>query len=96
MSTKHIRSAADLARFKCALRIECGSCHNARTLNGFDVARAHGTKTFAQIRRRMKCSRCGEKEAQLTVFRRPDRGEVRRPAIPRVPVSLQCRRFRHR
>jgi len=71
MSTKHIRSAADLARFKCALRIECSSCGNARTLNGFDVAKTYGTKTFAQIRQRMKCSRCGAKEAQLTVLSPP-------------------------
>ena len=47
MSTKHVRSAADLARFKCALRIECRSCGNSTTVNGFDMAKAYGTKTFA-------------------------------------------------
>ena len=68
MSTKHVRSAADLARFKCALRIECGACGNSRTLNGFDVAKVYGIKTFVQIQQRMKCSRCGAKEARLTVL----------------------------
>lgn len=71
MSTKHVRSAADLARFKCALRIECGSCGNSTTLNGFDVAKAYGTRSFAQIRQRMKCSRCGVKEARLTILSPP-------------------------
>ena len=44
MSTKHVRSAADLARFKCALKIECAGCGNSTTLDGFDVAKAYGTK----------------------------------------------------
>lgn len=71
MSTKHVRTAADLARFKCALRIECGNCGNSITVNGFDVAKAYGTKAFAQIRPRMKCSRCGTKEAMLTILSPP-------------------------
>ena len=71
MSTKHVRTAADLARFKCALKIECGSCGNSTTMNGFDVAKAYGTKTFGEIRPRMKCSRCGLKEAVLTILSPP-------------------------
>ena len=71
MSTKLVRSAADLARFRCALKIECGGCGNSTTLNGFDVAKAYGTKSFAEIQRRMKCSRCGVKEAHLTVLSPP-------------------------
>ncbi len=71
MSTKHVRSAADLARFKCALRIDCGICGKSTTLNGFDVAKAYGTKSFAQIQQRMICSRCDAKEAQLTVLSPP-------------------------
>jgi hypothetical protein len=38
MSTKHVRTAADLAKFGAGLRIECGSCGRARTLDGFEVA----------------------------------------------------------
>ena len=49
-------------------KIECGGCGNSTTLNGFDVAKAYGTKDFADIEGRMKCSRCGVKEAQLTVL----------------------------
>jgi ribosomal protein L44E len=71
MSTKHVRSAPDLARFKCGLKIECGSCGNSRTMDGIEVAKAWGTKPFATIRLRMKCSRCGEKDAQLTVLSPP-------------------------
>lgn len=71
MSTKHVRTATDLARFKCALKIECGSCGNSTTMNGFDVAKTYGTKTFAEIRPRMKCSRCDLKEALLTILSPP-------------------------
>ena len=71
MSTKHVRSALDLARFKCALKIECGNCGNSTTMNGFDLAKGYGTKTFAEIRPRMKCSRCGVKEALLTILSPP-------------------------
>jgi hypothetical protein len=71
MSTKHVRSAADLARFKCALRIECGSCGNSTTVNGFDVAKAYGTRPFSEIKPRMRCSRCGAKEALLTILSPP-------------------------
>lgn len=71
MSTKHIRSAADLARFGCGLRIECGGCGNARTMDGIEVAKAYGVKRLASLRERMKCSRCGMKEARLTVLSPP-------------------------
>ena len=63
MSTKHVRSAADLVRFNCGLQIDCAGCGHSRTLGGFDVAKAFGTGTFAQIRRPMKCSRCRVKNA---------------------------------
>jgi hypothetical protein len=68
MSTKHVRSAADLARFKCGLKIECSSCGNSRTMDGIEVAQVYGTKPFATIQQRMKCLRCGEKDARLTVL----------------------------
>jgi hypothetical protein len=71
MSTKHVRSAADLARFRCGLKIECGGCGYCRTMDGIQVAKAWGTKPFAVIRQRMKCSRCGAKEALMTVLSPP-------------------------
>jgi hypothetical protein len=71
MSTKHVRTAADLVRFGCGLRIECGCCANARTLDGFAVAKACGTKPLANILPRLKCSWCGAKEAKLTILSPP-------------------------
>jgi hypothetical protein len=71
MSTKHIRSAADLVRFKCGLNIVCDGCGYSRTMDGIDVARSWGTKPFRAIQQRMKCSRCGAKEAQLTALSPP-------------------------
>lgn len=49
MSTKHVRSAADLARFKCGLKVECGNCGNSRTMDGIEVAKAYGTTPFRQL-----------------------------------------------
>ena len=34
MSQKHVRTVADLVRFGCALKIECGNCGTARTSTG--------------------------------------------------------------
>ena len=39
MSTKHVRTAADLVRFKTALRIQCTNCGNSRTLSGSEVVK---------------------------------------------------------
>jgi hypothetical protein len=74
MSTKHVRTAADLVRFGCGLRIECGNCANTKTLDGFAVAKACGTKQFAQILPRLKCARCGAREAKLTTLSPPPGG----------------------
>jgi hypothetical protein len=72
MSTKHVRNAADLARFKCALRIECDRCHNTRTLTGFEAVRSLGAlDSWDRIRPRLKCSMCGAKGAKLTVLSPP-------------------------
>ena len=71
MSTKHIRNAADLARFGALLRIECDTCSNAKTLDGIEVAQRLGMKPFDTFRRRLKCSRCGAKGAKLVVLPPP-------------------------
>ena len=68
---KIVRTAADLVRFKTALRIECTSCGNSRTMNGFDVAKLCGTQDLRRLRHRFKCSRCGAREASLTVLSPP-------------------------
>jgi hypothetical protein len=72
MSTKHVRNAADLVRFKCALQLTCEACGNARTMTGFEAVRALGAlDEFEAIRRRLKCSLCGAKDAKLTVLSPP-------------------------
>ena len=35
MSTRHIRTAADLVRFKAWLEITCTECGNSRTVDGY-------------------------------------------------------------
>jgi ribosomal protein S27AE len=71
MSTKHVRTAADLVRFKTSLKVECGRCGNSRTLSGFDVVKLCGTSELGQLGDRFKCSLCGAREAKLTVLSPP-------------------------
>jgi hypothetical protein len=71
MSTKHVRTAADLVRFKTALKVECDRCCNSRTLSGFDVAKLFGGGDLAGIAGRFKCSLCGDRKAKLTVLSPP-------------------------
>jgi len=68
MSTKHINTAADVVRFGAGVRIECGSCGAARTMSGVEVVKACGAGSLMASERRLKCSRCGAKEAWLTVL----------------------------
>lgn len=55
MSAKHVRTAADLARFGCGLKIECGACGASRTLDGFEVARMVGSGPLAGLKPRLRC-----------------------------------------
>lgn len=71
MSTKHIRTAADLVRFKTALKVECGRCGNSRTMSGFDVVKQFGTADLDSLRKRLKCALCGGREAKLTALSPP-------------------------
>lgn len=68
MSTKHIRTVADVARFGAAVRINCELCGAATTMDGLELARHFGTKNLAQIPSRLKCSRCGKKKAKILVL----------------------------
>ena len=68
MSTKHIRTGADLVRFRASVRIECGDCGSARTLSGVELVGACGPGPLAAARVRLKCGRCGGKAARLTVL----------------------------
>jgi hypothetical protein len=49
MSTKHVRNASDLARFKRGLKLECGGCGYSRTLDGIEFAKTYGIKSFLTI-----------------------------------------------
>jgi hypothetical protein len=68
MSTKHVRTAADLVRFGCALRIECNHCAATNTLSAIEVARRSGRGDLEAFRRRLKCARCGRKQARLVIL----------------------------
>ncbi len=68
MSTKHVRTAADLARYGCSLKVECGGCGAARTLNAVEVVQRCGPGDLSAIRERLKCERCGMKAAQLVIL----------------------------
>ena len=68
MSYKNVGSAGDLVRFECSLKVECIFCGSARTMNGGDVVRVHGTRRLEQLAPRLKCSRCKRKDAKLTVL----------------------------
>lgn len=68
MSTKHIRTAADLVRFGASVRIECGSCGAVRTLTGAEMVRACGAGSLAAAKARLKCGRCGVKAARVAVL----------------------------
>jgi hypothetical protein len=71
VSTKQIRTAADLVRFKTALKVECERCGNSRTLSGVDVVRLCGTQDLRSLGERFKCSLCGVRGAKLTVLSPP-------------------------
>jgi hypothetical protein len=68
MSFKKIESAGDLIRFGCSLRIDCGHCYATRTVSALSVYQAFGRTPIEEYKKRLKCSRCGKKEAQLVVL----------------------------
>ena len=68
MSTKNLRTVADHVRFEGGLRIECGSCGNAKTVDGFALARSLGTGDLHETSRRLVCFQCGVKDARLTLL----------------------------
>jgi hypothetical protein len=68
MSTKHIRTIADVARFGAAVKIHCTHCGSASTMDGIELARHFGARSLAAVKSRLKCSRCGKKEAAITVL----------------------------
>ena len=68
MSTKHVRTTADLCRFGASLRIECGACGAARTMGGAEMVRACGAVALRGLPERLRCARCGAKAARVAVL----------------------------
>ena len=69
MSTKHVRTVADLVRFGAGLRVECRECGAARSFDGYELAQATSfTGSLVALRARMLCQRCGHRDAAFTVL----------------------------
>jgi hypothetical protein len=68
MSTKHVRTTADLVRFGASARIECQGCHAAQTMRGIELASACGSIPLAAAEARLRCARCGAKGARIVVL----------------------------
>lgn len=68
MAKKLVRSVADLVRFGCELKMECGDCGAGRSLDGYQLAAMVGPGTLSCIQTRLRCSRCGAKAARLTIL----------------------------
>jgi hypothetical protein len=69
MSTKHVRTPADLVRFRCSLKVECTACGAANTMSGTEVARRCGASaSLDRLRTRFKCKRCRMQVAKLVVL----------------------------
>jgi len=69
MSTKHVRTPADLVRFGCSLKIICMACGAASTMSGAEVAQHCGTSaSLDRLTARFKCKRCRLNVAKLTVL----------------------------
>jgi hypothetical protein len=68
MSTKQIKTAADLVRFGAGVRIDCAQCGASKTMTGTEMVKACGAGDLKASERRLKCIRCGGKEAWLIVL----------------------------
>ncbi len=69
MSTKHVRTVGDLVRFGCGLKVDCLACGGGSTFaTGLDAAKAGVKGDLSALAGKLKCSRCGAKEARLTVL----------------------------
>ena len=87
MSTKHIRSTADLVRFGASLKIECGSCGAAGTRTGPEIVRTCGAVSLGAVAARLRCARCGEKSARVAI-QPPLKAQRSLSHIHCPPVSL--------
>jgi hypothetical protein len=68
MSTKHVNTASDVARFGSAVKLECCHCGAARTVTGVEFVSMVGAVSLRAAQGRLKCSRCGKKRPRLIVL----------------------------
>lgn len=68
MSTKHIRTTADLVRFGAGLRIDCTGCGASRTVNGFEAGQLAGVRPLGELQLKLKCRRCGARRPTLAIL----------------------------
>jgi hypothetical protein len=68
MSFKHIRTTADLVRFGCGLKVDCCHCGSSRTFDAAEAMRDAGHVELRRLAERLRCIRCGTKQARLTVL----------------------------
>jgi hypothetical protein len=68
MSSKHVRTTADLIRFGCALKVECCHCQSSRTLSANSAVKGLGLVVIKGVAKRFRCMSCGTKQARVTVL----------------------------
>lgn len=73
MSTKHVRTIGDVWRFKCGLKVSCRRCFNTRTFDGPSIcSRLKNSQIgIAELQKRLRCSRCGARDADAVVLTPP-------------------------
>jgi hypothetical protein len=73
MSTKHVRTATDLVRFKLGLSVECLACSRVLTHEGYEVVKEVGSLQLRSLEPRLKCSHCGAKKVRMSILHPPQR-----------------------
>ena len=96
MSTKHIRTTADLVRFGASLKIECGNCGAARTHTGTEIVRSCDAVSIGAVATRLRCSLCGKAHADRVGFTFANCEGFGHGARATAPVRFVVTRFQVR
>jgi hypothetical protein len=68
MSTKLLRTGADVLRFGASIRIECRECESVVVFESNEFARLCGSASLGIFAKHRECDSCGAKRAQLLVI----------------------------
>jgi len=71
MSTKHVRTAFDLVRFKLGISVKCRACGHLLTMAGHELAHEIGQLPLRELEPRLKCSACGIKDVEMKLLHPP-------------------------